>query len=546
MAANSSPPQSMPVSDAVLRRRSADVGGLYLALRDSNHGLGWLDSSTPSDPDIHTKHAVLLSTMHTETLRLLENSVVQNDPPELSQEDRVRLLKNIESWYFEPLRMPEHEVLACVIFLFQVLFRIEGMQEAVNINFNIIPRFILHIRQLYRWQNHYHNFEHAVDVLQAIHCYLRAAGVVPPVSLLLLDVDTPNGGGMWSSTRQPDSEPLVTCLTHREIFALYLAAIGHDVAHPGFNNPFMENAEAPLSQVYENGSALEQMHSYMLLKTMRYHGLGVLLDDPETGTRQHFRRILRGSVLATDMGVHNDFMNKFAKLLDNSRAAAKFERQEFVCKLLLKNADISNPSRPFLVSKQWASALQQEWACQYKFENYLELTHSVNPSNGPLAEANSQVFFTGKIAKPLVDMTAVAIPELRQYSYHCAENLREWEQILKSLKEIPPSLPPPPPPPPPTTTTNTTSSVLSTTKTISTPPQSPPVSPPLAPPLSPPHLPSTLAYSPRQGSSIITPNYPTFTTSSLRSQNTTTTTATTSTTSPSSFSQQQAQTPPIL
>lgn len=60
-------------------------------------------------------------------------------------------------------------------------------------------------------------------------------------------------------------------------------------------------------------------------------------------------------MLATDMGVHNDFMNKFAKLLDNSRAgddnnnntidwqAAKFERQEFVCKLLLKNADISNP-----------------------------------------------------------------------------------------------------------------------------------------------------------------------------------------------------------
>lgn len=97
--------------------------------------------------------------MHTETLHLLENTVVQkyvfflsfnhrslslfnrfiSDPPELSQEDRVRLLKNIESWYFEPLRMPEHEVLACVIFLFQVLFRIEGMQEAVNINFSTSP-----------------------------------------------------------------------------------------------------------------------------------------------------------------------------------------------------------------------------------------------------------------------------------------------------------------------------------------------------------------------------------------------------------------------
>lgn len=66
--------------------------------------------------------------------------------------------------------------------------------------------------------------------------------MVPPVSLLLVKADAPGGIGMWSSTRTPDSGPLVTCLTPHEIFALYLAAIGHDVAHPGFNNPFMVRA----------------------------------------------------------------------------------------------------------------------------------------------------------------------------------------------------------------------------------------------------------------------------------------------------------------
>jgi hypothetical protein len=209
------------------------------------------------------------------------NDVAHSDPPKLSQEDRERLVKSLESWYFEPLNMPEHELLACVLFLFQVLFRIEGMKDAIKIdmgksaswhnivptprspfisrfhldllspiqtasktqsNFplscsDVIPRFILHIRQLYRWQNHYHNFEHAVDVLQAIHCYLHSAGMVPRVSLLLVDADAP--GGMWSSTRPHDSGQLVTCLTPLEIFALYLTAIGHDIGHPGFNNPFM-------------------------------------------------------------------------------------------------------------------------------------------------------------------------------------------------------------------------------------------------------------------------------------------------------------------
>jgi len=74
-------------------------------------------------------------------------------------------------------------------------------------------------------------------VLQALHCYLLSAGMVPSVALLLKDENEP--GGMWTCAREHDSGPLVTCLTPREIFALYLAAIGHDVGHPGFNNPFM-------------------------------------------------------------------------------------------------------------------------------------------------------------------------------------------------------------------------------------------------------------------------------------------------------------------
>lgn len=49
----------------------------------------------------------------------------------------MRLLKSLESWYFEPLRMPEHEILACVLFLFQVLFRIEGMKDAIKVDMGV-------------------------------------------------------------------------------------------------------------------------------------------------------------------------------------------------------------------------------------------------------------------------------------------------------------------------------------------------------------------------------------------------------------------------
>jgi hypothetical protein len=84
-------------------------------------------------------------------------------------------------------------------------------------------------------ENHYHNFRHALDVLQATSCYLVAAGMIPRVLILL-----GSSGQKW----KPESRergPLVSCLDNDDLFTIYLAAIGHDVGHPGFTNNFMVN-----------------------------------------------------------------------------------------------------------------------------------------------------------------------------------------------------------------------------------------------------------------------------------------------------------------
>jgi len=46
----------------------------------------------------------------------------------------VRLLDNLESWSFDSLSMTDHELLACVQFLFQVLFRIQGMRNVLDLD----------------------------------------------------------------------------------------------------------------------------------------------------------------------------------------------------------------------------------------------------------------------------------------------------------------------------------------------------------------------------------------------------------------------------
>ena len=75
---------------------------------------------------------------------------------------------------------------------------------------------------------------------------------------------------------------------------------------------------------------------------MRHHGLGVLLDDPLHGN--HLKKILLQSVLATDMGVHNDFMIRLKQVADGE-AGSLCMRQLIICQAILKNADISNPVR---------------------------------------------------------------------------------------------------------------------------------------------------------------------------------------------------------
>ena len=70
-------------------------------------------------------------------------------------------------------------------------------------------------------------------MLQATQSYLKSAGVVPSPRILLQPNTT------WKSKKRFDSGPAISCLGPRELFILYVAAIGHDVGHPGFSNIFM-------------------------------------------------------------------------------------------------------------------------------------------------------------------------------------------------------------------------------------------------------------------------------------------------------------------
>ncbi|KAH7913325.1 hypothetical protein BJ138DRAFT_649557 [Hygrophoropsis aurantiaca] len=401
------------------RRRSVDVGGLALALENQGLGHGW--GGWDETDQGKTNYAELLIDMYNHTQITVNLHEIDLSPVVIPLETRIRLIKSLDSWHFEPHKLPEDEVLFCALILFESILRIDGMMDEVQVSLSEISTFLRHLRSMYCAQNTYHNFEHALDVLQASQAFLCAAGVVPPVSSLLESDER-----KWHRDKSGDQNHLAYELENSHLFALYIAGIGHDVAHPGLTNNFMKNSHAPLSAVYDDKSALERMHYTMLTSAMQQHGLGHLLDHPIKG--RDFRKLLKGTVLATDMNWHERFMTKFGRIVDGEESTIE-QRRLLLCQAIIKCADISNPSRPPGVSRYWTSALLSEWSSQTSLEIQFHLPPSNPPTEPPLARVNGQIFFVSKFAKPLMDMVAKAIPEMAQYAQQCMENLDMWKAL---------------------------------------------------------------------------------------------------------------------
>jgi hypothetical protein len=103
-------------------------------------------------------------------------------------------------------------------------------------------RLLYTIRAIYHAPNPYHNYVHAIDVLQATYSFLLDIGVVPPHSFLL----EPEPRAPW---QRPDEAQKPVCgvgtrrarevLRPQDVLAVLVAAMGHDVGHPGLSNAFM-------------------------------------------------------------------------------------------------------------------------------------------------------------------------------------------------------------------------------------------------------------------------------------------------------------------
>lgn len=155
------------------------------------------------------------------------------------------------------------------------------------------------------------------------------------------------------------------------------------------------------------------------------------------------RQLMISSILATDMGLHFDYMKKLGWLQEklhenggtqgwNGRVVQEY--RTLACSLLIKCADISNVARTFDVAARWTMILTDEFSRQASMETDLGIPTALfaPPVRETIELGQSQIGFINIFAFPLFQGVADIMPAMGFCVDELNKNKRCWEDRVSA------------------------------------------------------------------------------------------------------------------
>lgn len=328
--------------------------------------------------------------------------------------------ERIADWDYDPFKLSYDELVIMALVMFQYILSLPGL-EPYRLEEPELVRFLIMMRDAYHHENPYHNFRHAIDVMQATFQFLIRLGCLPPPPF----------------KRAPNCsmiEPIGPAVfTPAESLVVLIAAIGHDISHPGVTNAFLVSSRSPMAQVFNDKSVLESYHACVLNRVLNIFW-------PAT-QEPHLKKLIVESVLATDMAQHFNYVDRWTELSARCRSKGKGKCNEergmlspadrqLVGSMIMKCADVSNVTRRLDLAEQWGRVLQCEFSEVKDVETDCNV-QTLPPNCGKSANlAQSQVSFLNIFAYPLFQQLSDAFPEFGYAFKTLQENKAVWESRL--------------------------------------------------------------------------------------------------------------------
>ncbi|XP_069127677.1 high affinity 3',5'-cyclic-AMP phosphodiesterase 7A-like isoform X2 [Argopecten irradians] len=311
------------------------------------------------------------------------------------------LMTKLDGWGVSMFHL---DVITCGRPLFHVayhLFQHYNLIETFNLDLmKLLGTFSL-IEEGYHDNNPYHNAVHAADVTQAIHCYLQEKqlqNTIPPLEIM-------------------------TCL---------LAAMTHDLDHPGVNQAFLIATANHLAALYENTSVLENHHWRSAIGVLHETGL---FSHLSTTQWEQMESQIKSLILATDITRQQEFLTRFKRYLDSGEydSARNPSHRHFMLQIALKCADISNPCRVWDISRQWSEHVCEEFFRQGDYERRLHIPVTPMCDRKATTVAKIQAGFIEFVVNPLFQEWYRFLPT--KLSECMLNNLKSnhvrWKEIIK-------------------------------------------------------------------------------------------------------------------
>ncbi|KAF3806410.1 3' 5'-cyclic-nucleotide phosphodiesterase 2 [Colletotrichum gloeosporioides] len=323
----------------------------------------------------------------------------------VSTDRQAAVAAAVGKWHFCAHSWTDDELLVAAMVMFKHALTMPEL-DRWRIPTDQLISFLVACRAAYNNFVPYHNFRHVVDVLQATFHFLVRIGTLAPFPQDSL-----------APEQLPEKSPMASLLHPFEGLTLLITAIGHDVGHPGVNNGFLVTLNAPLAQLYNDRSVLESFHCAAYSQILRRYWPSAFEDTK-------MRNLMISSILATDMGLHFDYMKKLGdtqEKLDVSNTTDGWngrmleEQKALACSLLIKCADISNVARKHETALKWMHILSDEFSRQASMENELDIASSLlaPPKKDLMSLSKAQLSFMNMFAIPLFQGVADILPAMR-------------------------------------------------------------------------------------------------------------------------------------
>ena len=299
------------------------------------------------------------------------------------------------------------------------------------IDYTKFEPFIFRVASGYHRQNPYHTDLHAADMVQSLLVYSLFGNLQKVLDFNDLD-----------------------------LISLFISAAIHDLGHPGYTNNFLINTKNELAIRYNDQSVLENFHvSEGFNIIFKKQGCNIF-ENMSNDDYKICRKRIVNCVLATDMTLHGKELQflksksqaynikegeNVEKIFESKDPVMNFNlRQEFLS-VIIHSADVSNPTKPLDIYKQWAHRCVDEFFKQGDMEKRLGIPVSFNCDRDTVFLPQSQMGFIDAIVSPLFSVVCEFFPGMsftldnmkinREHYQNEVDNKNKKKDEIKEDKE---------------------------------------------------------------------------------------------------------------